>query len=460
MKFDAADLNPGYTQEEIEKLFFLRKDLSDLSESDKRQFLAKVNSLGLKDIRLDTVLALLYVMHEAREIDQARFLKEVFLPWQGLRQKTKTHFERIGDELARIQEFEPGTIQEAAHEANVYRNIVSDLFDPYLTLVVACFQFKEGKFTTLEDADLSQGERTKFEYLAARVKALYTAEQTFLSGYDPVVRNAISHSGAQGVTYRADQVVFRNIKRGTPAVVETIKWSFDELQYRVIQLLECIQSIEVASEIFGLDCSDEIVRDFGTYSQFVVHAVPPQQRAELRERHGRLLALIRASETAPLEKKREALSKALFYNCALRNMPCKAVRFSSTDGAVMVEVPAEAIDVSNDQQVQDRALQLPRYAILARSVFGAMHDPVHVVESDETRSKQQLVGQFAGKDLDDYAEEQAGLLDLLNDSKWFLQGQPLGIHVDFSAVEQAELASAQEPFPRRVRNAATGDATA
>jgi hypothetical protein len=75
------------------------------------------------------------------------------------------------------------------------------------------------------------------------------------------------------------------------------------------------------------------------------------------------------------------------------------------------------------------------------------------------RTKQQLAGQFAGKDLDDYAEEKAGLLDLLHDSKWFLQGQPLAIEVDFHAVEQAELTSAQEPFPRRTRNAATGDTT-
>ena len=154
MLFDPKDLHPGYTVEEIEKLFFLRKDLSDLSEQDKDALLAKVNSLGLKDIRIDTAYILLCVMHEARAINQPRFLKEVFLPWQELRQKTRPHSERIGEELSRIGEFELGSVEEAAHAANVYRNIVSDLFDPYLTLVVACFQFKDGKFSNLEDADL------------------------------------------------------------------------------------------------------------------------------------------------------------------------------------------------------------------------------------------------------------------------------------------------------------------
>ena len=293
MLFDAKDLHPGYTLEEIEKLFFLRKDLSDFSEQDKEALLAKVNSLGLKDIRLDTVQMLLCVMHEAREIDQPRFLKTVFLPWHELRQKTRPHFERIGEELSRIGEFEPGSIKEAAHAANVYRNIVSDLFDPYLTLVVACFQFKDGKFTSLDDADLAQGERNKFQYLAARVKEIYKGQPNFLSGYDPLVRNAISHSGARGVTYGADRVVFKNIKRGTPVGVETVIWSFDELQSRVIQLLECIQSIEVASKIFGFDCAQVIGADFDTYCQFVLHAVPPERRAELRERHGRLVERIR-----------------------------------------------------------------------------------------------------------------------------------------------------------------------
>src|SRR5262249_45659239 len=150
-------------------------------------------------------------------------------------------------------------IKEAAHVTNIYRNIVADLFDPYLTLIVACFQFKDGVFTTLDDADLGQGERNKFEYLVSKVKRIYSGNPTFLSGYDPVVRNAVSHTGARGVRYGADQVIFKNIKRGTPAVVETVTWTFDELQLKMLQLLECIQSIETASEIFGLDCTEAML---------------------------------------------------------------------------------------------------------------------------------------------------------------------------------------------------------
>jgi hypothetical protein len=77
---------------------------SDLPDQGKEALLAKVNSLGLKDIRLDTVHMLLCVMHESREINQRRFLNEIFPPWHELRRKTKPHFgegKRLGRETDR-----------------------------------------------------------------------------------------------------------------------------------------------------------------------------------------------------------------------------------------------------------------------------------------------------------------------------------------------------------------------
>ena len=300
------------------------------------------------------------------------------------------------------------------------------------------------------DADLGQGERNKFEYLSARVNEVFKSQPNFLSGYDPYVRNAISHSGAWGVTYVVNKVVFKNIKRGTPAIAETVTWSFEELQYRVIQLLECIQSIEIATEIFGLDCNDAISGDFDTFCQFVLHAVSPELRAELRERHSRLVNKPRASENVPLETNRDVLSQVLFYNCGLRDIPCRGVRLS--EAAIMVEVPAAAIDLSDDKTIVYRAAELSRYAILARSIFGAMYDPFHLVETDEARIRQQLAVQISGEELDEYIEERAGLVDLLNDSKWTLEGQPIGIQFDFNTLNRVEMENAKEPFPRKHRD--------
>jgi hypothetical protein len=259
-----------------------------LSEEDKQRLLDRVNSVGRKEIRLETVHILLCVMHEARETDQTEFLNEIFIPWHGLRRKTRPHFDRICDELVRIGEFEPGSVEEATHAVNVYRNIVSDLFDPYLSLIVACFQFKEGTFSGLDNADLGQGERSKFDYLAARTNAIFNGQPNFLSGYDPRVRNAISHSGAHGVTYGVGRVVFKNIKRGTPAIVETVQWTVEELQFRVIQLLECIQSIDVTVDIFGIDCSEVIQSDTNTLLRLWHHALSRESKKQLESRQDRL----------------------------------------------------------------------------------------------------------------------------------------------------------------------------
>lgn len=170
------------------------------------------------------------------------------------------------------------------------------------------------------------------------------------------------------MTYRADSVVFKNIKRTTPIVVETVTWTFDELQIRTLQLLECIQSIEVAVEIFGLDCTEAISADFDTYCKFVLHAVPPERQSELRERHSRLVTLIRESQKASPEQKREALFKALFYNYGLRDMQCRGLKFSSADSAIMVEVPPAAMDLNDDAQILSRIDELPRFAVLALSI--------------------------------------------------------------------------------------------
>src|SRR4051794_8382777 len=114
MTFTDDDLRPKLTEADLTKLFFVRKNLSDLSAEDRKALLDKINSLGLVAIRLDTVHLLLCVMHDARRIHEPRFINEVFLPWCGLKRKTAAHRRRIGDELARLGEFVEGSEEEAA----------------------------------------------------------------------------------------------------------------------------------------------------------------------------------------------------------------------------------------------------------------------------------------------------------------------------------------------------------
>ncbi|WP_425395409.1 hypothetical protein [Aeoliella sp.] len=447
MKFQPNDILPEYDVEAVEKLFFVRQDLSDLDEPSKQQLLTKLNSLGLKQTRYDNVQILLCTMHEARQLDESRFINDLFLPWFALRTKTGPHLERIARELSRVSEFEPGSVEEATHLVNIYRNQVADLFDPYMTLLVACFQFIEGKFTTLCDADLTNGERTKSEYLTKRINSLFTGE-TFLSGYDPLVRNAISHAGSRGITYLSDRVVFKNIKRETPPRIETVDWTFDELQKRILQLMESVVSIEAGVEIFGLDCSSLISADFSTQLNFAFHALSPQQVEEWKSRGEETLAKIRDADNADDQAKQEALSHMLFYNLRVRDMECIGTRFSSEKLAVCVDVPIIALDVDDDSQLLARLSDLIRYAILARSIFGEMYSEVLVTETSADRKQHRILGQFKGTELSDWIEEHAGIVDLLNNSAWSLDGKPLGVEVDFEKLSESELTSPDMPFPR------------
>lgn len=352
--------------------------------------------------------------------------------------------------MTRIGEFEPGTSEEAAHIVNVYRNVVADLFDPYLTLVVACFQFKEGTFSNIEDADIGQGERNKYDYLLKRLSQIDKGQPTFLSGYNPIIRNAVSHTGARGVEYQDARVLFRNIKRGTPPIVETVTWTHEELQTNLVLLLEGVQSIRVAVEIFGLDSAGEMFADINTLSQLLVHVFSAEQRASLREQQDKSLEAIRSSNQISFQDKTKLLTGTLHHNCVLRGMRLDAVGVSETDSSVLLEAQFAPFDASNDAQLLETAQLLTRYGILARSAFGTMFARFTVRATDET-GKETLRVDLSANDLDEYIAERAGLVDLLNDSVWSINGLSLKIEVDFEKLSQSELTSSSAPLPRKPR---------
>jgi hypothetical protein len=228
-------------------------------------------------------------------------------------------------------------------------------------------------------------------------------------------------------------------------------WTIDELQVRVLQLLECLQSIEAAVEIFGLDVGTEIPKDFATYSQFIWDAFSPEQRARLRDHHDAALRIVRQCETLDIAQRAAALRRVLSHNLQLRGMTMRDVRLRDDRNAVGVDVPVAAITTSDDDQVIRRLCELTRYATIARSVFGDMFESVFVVETDDTGAPCQLAGELTGRDLDEYADEKAGLIDLINDAKWWLNRQRLGIQVGFAALTQAENSQAAAPLPRKPR---------
>jgi hypothetical protein len=66
--------------------------------------------------------------------------------------------------MARIAEIAEGSVEETEHEIALYRLMVSDLFDPYITILVASCEFIAGTFADLDAANFKMGELNKVEF--------------------------------------------------------------------------------------------------------------------------------------------------------------------------------------------------------------------------------------------------------------------------------------------------------
>jgi hypothetical protein len=428
-------------------LLYKRKELDSLDADQRKGLLFDVYGPGDLELRCANLYLVLPLLHRARSQNEKEFLLKIFVPWVGLRRKLEVNRSRILDEFAKTQSFPPGSSQEAAHQVNVYRNIVADLIDPYLTLIVACYQFVEGTFVNLESANFGLGERNKDEYLTARIKK-EDPEIHLLSGYSALVRNAVSHSGSHGVEYKPGKILFRNIKRGPSPTVETTEWTIDQLLENVTLLYECILSIDAAVGIFGLDIAELLENDWVLYSQAIYYATSPEEQDKMQAAADARLDAIRTNESMPFGEKYKALWAALEHNYALRRMPVKGTKYRNSDAVLRIEVPVTQLDATNEQQILNGVARLSRYAILAESAFGQLAE-IYVTAEIEDDGKEQIVAGFKREALHEYNDKRAGLYDLLDEATVRVNGMRVSLSVDFDAVSRDERESLRESFPRR-----------
>jgi hypothetical protein len=429
-----------------EALMFVRERL----EAGDVQELARILKMpGYANLRLANISVLLPLLHEARRKDEKTFWVNLFLPWVSIQHSVRAQHDRILDEFARVGDFNANSPELLIHLVNLYRSIVADLIDPYLTLPLACYQFIEGVFTNIQDANVGLGERNKAEYLESRIKRV-DPENRLLSGYEPIVRNAVTHTGSDGVVYLEKAVLFRNIKRGIPPVVEGVEWSQDVLTDKIVRLYECIISTDAGVNIFGVDCGELLVQDDDAKSELIQRALTPEQRRKLRGSFEVLVKRIREDKEMTANQRFELLSRIFLYNCANRNMPVHGIRISSQTRIVMVEIPDQQGDMSNDEVLRDAVLECSHYCILARTVFGPDFEQYSVrtvLESGQSR----LSVTLKGKLLEEYIEEQAGLYDLLHEAEVRLENSKVVISVDFQKLSELERKNLGRRFPRKVR---------
>jgi len=394
--------------------------------------------------RLAIVEYLLLIMHQACGQDRAGYLTKIFLPWIGIKRRLHDQVVRITDDISRTNEIEAYSADDAAHIATkVYRPLVSDVFDPYMTLLVATYAFIEGSFVDIETSNLGAQERSKAEVVESRIKQS-GGPANLLDGYDPVVRNALSHTGSEGALYEPGSILFRNIKRGPSPVVESRRWSHDDLHSHVIALIELIMSIDAAVEIFGID-SVESMSEREVADRFVYHALDRDERLALSATLGDKLRQLQTIDTVPLAERLDLLGKILFLQCAERAIPCTSVGFNNEDRTCFVIVPIDAKPVSEDE-IREVVPPLIRYLILARSVFGELFD--RFVVDGRVDGTSVIKVALPAPPLDEYIVEKAGLVDLISDAQIWLDGAQIAIVLDFEALAASE---DQKPGPRLPR---------
>lgn len=443
---------------DLERLLYRHDGLEDFLAEEKvvlGDLQKLLYSVGWIEKRIHNLHYVLDLLHEARKKDEDEFVRNVFLPWTAIEKKTSSHASQVYCEL-----FEAVTEKEGQEKINtvvrVYRGLVSDLFDPYLTLIVACYQFLEEDYSGIQEANLGMGEFNKAEYALSRARDESLGLKMF-EDYDRIVRNAVSHAGSDGVNYEEDAVLFKSIKRGKSPKVETTRWSHDELSDRTFGLLECIRSIDIAANVFGVDCLDLITGNFESTSAFANYALDKSQRSELRSLYHREIDHIRERSDLTEEKKFSQLGDILKENLQLRDMPFEHIYVPEDmqdpggSDVLFIDVPVETAGHRTEKQLRKKILHFPRYAVVARSIFHDMFNHYYV-RGIEDSARIGVVGLFVGTLLDEYAREEAGLLDIINESDYFLEGGQIQIDLDFEQISEAEDRSLDPiEYPRKAR---------
>jgi hypothetical protein len=432
-----------------ERLLIVRKDLDHLDDAMKAELRNRLQPTCFPLVWASRLQSILLLLHEGYAKNPTGFINQVFLPWVKLRHDLRPRRHRIGRDMARIKETAEESIEETEHFIALYRSLVSDLLDPYATLLVACHQFVAESFADIESANFNLGEFNKVEFVQSAMRKRGDAAELF-KGYNAKVRNAISHAGSHGVTIEGRSILFRDIRRGPAPVVSPVRWSADELGVNTVLMAELLDCIDAATEIFGLDCVNVDDVDFPTLLQVVDAAFTPIQRADLRAKMHDHLGKIWSDRAIPDQKRREILAEILSEQYRLRNMALRGFDLGTAATILLIAVPREG-PLDTDQAIRSRLLELTRYLILARSVFGPFGGSLLVAETDEAAERHRLLVTVPSELLDDYANEKAGLIDLLKGGKFQLGPDRIEVFIDEDALAELEDQSLGRALVRRDR---------
>ncbi|MDL2403076.1 hypothetical protein [Rhizobium mayense] len=206
-------------------------------------------------------------------------------------------------------------------------------------------------------------------------------------------------------------------------------------------------AIDAAVEVFGIDCA-EILSAPEMYQHVAFYVLDKASQLSIKAEGNRWLEPIRSSEGLTDKERLDLLGKIVFAECAKRSMPCISIAYSIEHKAVSVQVPVDLV-ATTDAEIQDQAIQLIRYSVVARAVLGSLFERYQVVA--KFGDLLSITVEIPYHSIVHCDAEEAGLIDLIADAKIFTNDGTVSISIDEVQARAMEDQRLGPKFPRRTK---------
>jgi hypothetical protein len=227
-----------------------------------------------------------------------------------------------------------------------------------------------------------------------------------------------------------------------------VRWSHEELHYRVLQIFDFINAVRIASEIFACSKMDRLLTK-PAFDQVYLKVLDKSQRASFRGVKDPKITAMLASPEVPLKAKFELISSLLFIHFRTVGLPCNSAFLNTELSVAGLEVPITSAPVT-DEEIRESVVGFIRYLLCMEDVGRANFSHYRIRGVVGTIETFQV--QLPAASLSDHRDEKAGLIDLLSEAWVWVDGVgQIGIECDLSAVQLLEDKMQIPRFPRRGR---------
>lgn len=390
---------------------------------------------------------LLQLFHSCYDMDKTMFLTEIFYENQRILRNTYDHRDLILEDVDRLlkDSAKPKDKRWQIRVVNVYRSIVAELYDPALAIIVACLKMREGSFTSFTNANLSMSESRKWNFAKSRLE-----NPAIFAGYQPMIRNAVSHAGTHSIVYEEKRVIFRKIQRSeNPKIVKAVKIPNAELWSELRSMLDFIVAMNAAIEIFALDTCGDIFSDETIKSAFmrILQPTTLYERWKTQE-EAEYAAIWESTEYTEHDKIDYFLKK--FVEAGEEKLKEGSVILNNKSGIFIIRVPAITKNETTEDELMEQLKALIMICVLAQPFFFHRYSSFVVEEVPQEGNDAYQVW-LQSNDIRDFLVCTASIEDLFHDGKIYRNRQDVNVWVDFSALEERELKSFAPVAARKKR---------